>query len=309
MKKNSMLSLIAAAPAFVLLTVARFVQIAGGTDMETGFLLKDNGFLINFSFYGLMLVALITVTLLGILTDKKKNSSYYTNDISVMVDGRAVMLGFPLLLAGAMTVYEGYMQTQALTPSGFIVFIDFVFGAIMLILGFIVLYKKEISKLLAFSLVVPALYYTLRGIGVFLDRMAVASIPEYLIECFTIIGAAIFFMQLAKLLTGNETKHTRTLLCTVGLTTATATLANAVAVILADVIDPYSVSERITSTANAAEIAMQRILPTGKFGYHMAYTSWVDVIISVLMVLTLVAMFMRSKPAAEKTTSENEESE
>lgn len=307
MKKNSMLSLIAAAPAFVLLTVARFVQIAGGTDMETGFLLKDNGFLINFSFYGLMLVTLITVTLLGILTDKKKNSSYYTNDISVMVDGRAVMLGFPLLLAGAMTVYEGYMQTQALTPSGFIVFIDFVFGAIMLILGFIVLYKKEISKLLAFSLVVPALYYTLRGIGVFLDRMAVASIPEYLIECFTIIGAAIFFMQLAKLLTGNETKHTRTLLCTVGLTTATATLANAVAVILADVIDPYSVSERIASTANAAEIAMQRILPTGKFGYHMAYTSWVDVIISVLMVLTLVAMFMRSKPAAEKNASENEE--
>lgn len=309
MKKNSMLSLITAAPAFVLLTVARFVQIAGGTDMETGFLLKDNGFLINFSFYGLMLVTLIAVTLLGILTDKKKNSSYYTNDISVMVDGRAVMLGFPLLLAGAMTAYEGYMQTQALTPSGFIVFIDFVFGAIMLILGFIVLYKKEISKLLAFSLVVPALYYTLRGIGVFLDRMAVASIPEYLIECFTIIGAAIFFMQLAKLLTGNETKHTRTLLCTVGLTTATATLANAVAVILADVIDPYSVSERITSTANAAEIAMQRILPTGKFGYHMAYTSWVDVIISVLMVLTLVAMFMRSKPAAEKTASENEESE
>ena len=304
-----MLSLIAAAPAFVLLTVARFVQIAGGTDMETGFLLKDNGFLINFSFYGLMLVTLIAVTLLGILTDKKKNSSYYTNDISVMVDGRAVMLGFPLLLAGAMTAYEGYMQTQALTPSGFIVFIDFVFGAIMLILGFIVLYKKEISKLLAFSLVVPALYYTLRGIGVFLDRMAVASIPEYLIECFTIIGAAIFFMQLAKLLTGNETKHTRTLLCTVGLTTATATLANAVAVILADVIDPYSVSERITSTANAAEIAMQRILPTGKFGYHMAYTSWVDVIISVLMVLTLVAMFMKSKPATEKTASANEESE
>ncbi len=267
--------------------------------METGFLLKENGFLINFGFYGLMLLTLAAVTLLGLLADKKKNGAYYTNDISVMVDGRAIMLGFPLLMAGAMTVYEGYMQTKALTPSAFLVFVDFVFGALMLILGFIVLYKKEVSKLIAFSLVIPAVFYMLRGIAVFLDRMVVASVPEYLIECFTIIGAAIFFMQLAKLLTGNETKHTRTLLCSVGAVTATATLANAAAVLLADIISPYGVGERIVSTSNAAEIAMQRILPTGKFGYHMAYTSWVDVLISVLMLLTLAALFMKSKPKAE----------
>lgn len=52
-----------------------------------------------------------------------------------------------------------------------------------------------------------AVYYTLRGIGVFLERMAVTTRPEYLINCMTDIVAAVLFMQMAKLLSGNEGKR------------------------------------------------------------------------------------------------------
>ncbi len=295
MKRNSMFSLLAAIPAFLLCFAARFVQIAGGTDMNTGFLNKDNGIIINLGFYGSMVIVFVAVLALCLL-DKKRSGAYHTNDISGFVDVKAVMLGFPMLVAGALALYEGYAQTKAVLPSGFLMFVDFVLGAAMVIIAFAVLYNKEFKPFLGFCMIFPAIYYTLRGIGMFLKRMAVTTIPEYLIEGLTIIGAAIFFMQLAKLLTGNETKTTRPLLSAVGITTSVTMLSNAVAVIVADIFDPYNVSVRIVSSAVEAEIAEQQKRASGYFGYHMAYVSWVDVLMAVCIILTLVALYRKNKP-------------
>ena len=297
MKKNSMLSLFAAIPAFVLCLVMRFLQLAGATDFRTGFLFDDCGFFMDFGYYGLLILTLVAAVVLCVF-DKKRSGAFFTNEISGLVDTKAILIGFPLLIAGALAIYEGYMQTKALSPSAFLMFVGFIFGGLMVVQAFVILYKKEIKAGLGFSFVIPAVYYTLRGIGVFLDRMVVASIPEYLIECLCIIGYAVFFMFLAKLLSGNEAKHTRTTLSAVGITTAVMTLSNAIAVILADVISPNGVGVRIVPDANEAEMAEQYAIASGKYGYFMSYMSWTDVVVALTIVLALVALYKANKPAA-----------
>jgi len=215
-------------------------------------------------------------------------------------------------------MYEGYMQTQSITPSAFLIFVGFLCGMATIIVSFIILYKKVVTPTLGFCLVIPAAYYTLRGIGVFLDRMVVAAIPEYLIECLSYIGAAVFFMQLAKLLTGNESKTTRVIVSVVGLTTALMILSSAFAVIAADLFFPDAASH-IQPNAAMAELCRENDLSTavafigavGKVAdidnayalhsYHMAYTSWVDVCIALCMVLTVVSLHFKTTPAAPET--------
>ena len=296
MKRNSKFALWAAIPAFLLCFAARFIQIAGGTDMNTGFLFDDNGPLINLGFYGALVLVFAAVLLLTLL-DKKRGGAYFTNSPEDFVDGRAVMLGFPLLVAGALAMYEGYAQTKAVIPSGFLVFVGLVLGLAMVIVAFIILYKKEMKPLLGFLMIIPALFYTLRGIGLFLKHMAVTTVPEYLIEGLGIIGCAVFFMQLAKYMTGNATRTTRPLLSAAGLTTAVMTLSNAAAVIIADISNPYNVSVRIVPDRVTAELLEQQKRASGVYGYHMSYASWTDVLIAVCIILTLIALYRKAKPA------------
>lgn len=274
--------------------------------MNTGFLFDDNGILVNYGFYALLVIVFAAVLLLSLL-DKRRGGAYFTNEVSGFVDGKAVMLGFPLLIAGALAIYEGYTQTKSILPAGFLIFVDILFGGVMVILAFVILYKKEVKPWLGFSLIVPALYYTLRGIAVFLKHMAVTTIPEYLIEGIGVIGFAVFFMQLAKYLTGNATRTTRPLLSAVGITTAVMTLANAASVIIADIADPYNVSVRIVADRVTAELMEQQKRSAGVYGYHMAYASWVDVVMAVCVILTLIALYKKNKITIDTTIEVDEE--
>ena len=59
MKKNSRLSVWLMAGAFVLCFVTRLLQIVLGTDMTSGFLYHDNGFLLDWGYYGLILITFV----------------------------------------------------------------------------------------------------------------------------------------------------------------------------------------------------------------------------------------------------------
>lgn len=306
MTKNSKLSLFAAIPAFIVLFIVRLMLIAGGTDFDHGFYYDENGALANFSYYGLLIITFVVLLALNI-TDKKKGSLYHTNAVSQMVDSKAVMLGFPLFVAGALVMYEGYLQTTSLTPSAYLIFVNFVMGAAITIVGFVILFKKEITPAVGFSLIVPALYYTMRGIGVFLERMAVTTIPEYLIDCLSVIGAALFFMQLAKLMTGNESKTTRPIVLSAGLTTALMILSNAFAVIAADVLYPEGAGSRIAANFVIAQTEQQKLLSQFTYGYHMAYTSWADVVIAAGIILAVIALGMKPAPEADADAAASEQ--
>lgn len=305
MKKNSKLSLYIAAAAFVALFVVRLLLLTGGTDRRTGFLLDENGFFINFSYYGLLILTAAALIAVGVIS-KKKSTDFHTCGISEFSDLKAVLLGFPLLMAGALTMYEGYMQVRSITPSSFLIFTEFIFGAAMALTAFVILFLQRMPPALGFALTLPAIYYTLRGIGIFLDRMVVAAIPEYLIEALSFIGFAIFFMQLAKLMTGNESRSTRIIVSVTGLTTSVMTLSSAFATIVADIIAPDAL--RIYAHANIAELEHQRLCAQYSFdNYCMAYTSWADVLIAVCMLLTVIALHLPSKAKTQTEPSDTTE--
>jgi hypothetical protein len=166
------------------------------------------------------------------------------------------------------------------------------------------LYQKEFPPALGFSYTVGGAYFTVRGVAVFLNRMVIASVPEYLIEALTAILAAIFFMLLAKLLSGNEAKNTVKCAVAFGITTAVITLSNALAVIVAGFAAPYEVSSRITSSSYTAELYYQA--NGGKDAYMMTYSPWVNVAVGIFAAAAVIVLLMKEKaPAANADNSDN----
>ena len=122
----------------------------------------------------------------------------------------------------------------------------------------------------------------------FLDRMAVETVPEYLIELIGIVGAAVFFMQLAQLLTGNEGKNTRICLIAVGAATCVMTVSSALAVIATDIAAPAEIAQRITSSSYEKELFYQSVM--GNSGYMMCYVPWVQLAAAVTILCIMIAV-------------------
>lgn len=311
MKNNSRIGLWLLIPAWALVFAARMAQICAGTDMTSGFLKDDNGFFMDFCFWGAVVLTIAAAVAAAVM-DRKKNSAFYNTPVERITDGRAAAIGFALLLPAMAALYEGYCEAvipenSNISPSPFMMIVNFLFGAAMLVSAFMILYFKEFKPGLGFSVVSGAGYYTLRGIGVFLDKMAITTVPEYLINCISVILAAVFFMQLTKLLSGNEGKRTREALTVSGAAAAVTILGNSIAVIAASIAGPAEISGRIVASENEAEILYQ--LAHGREAYFMSYMPISVTAAGIFIVVTLIALYMQPKPAAEKAAEESGEPE
>lgn len=305
MKKNSRLGLWALAGGAVLAAAARIAQICSGTDMNSGFLKDDNGFFMDFCFWGAVLLTIAGAVAAAVL-DRKKEASYYEAPVSAITDGRAAAIGFALLLPAMGALYEGYCEATIpaesnFSPSPFMMFVNFLFGGAMLATAFVILYQKEFKPGLGFATVCGAGYYTLRGIGIFMEKMAVTTVPEYLINCVSVILAAIFFMQLAKLLSGNEGKRTREALAVSGAAAAATILGNTAAALGSMLFAPADVATRIVAASSEAELLHQQL--QGKDAYFMALVPAADAAAGVFILVTLIALFWKPAPAAEEAES------
>lgn len=294
MKKNTGLALWVMAGGTLLAVIMRIYQIVVCTDMNTGFLFHENNFFENYGFYIIAVLAAAGAAAGAVIDGRRELGGF---SVGGVVDGRAAVLGFAMLIMGLCAAYEGYTELSAISPSGFLIFVDFAFGAAMLVIAFVTLYKKEFSPGLGFSYCAAALYFTLRGVNVFLDRMVINTVPEYLIECLSVIGGAVFFMLFAKLMSGNEHKNTRTALCAWGVPTVVITLGSALATIISGFIAPAEVSERITSSRYAAEMYYQ--VNGGRNAYMMVYTPWVNVAMALFIAAALIMLFLRKKEEAD----------
>lgn len=310
MKDNSRLGLWVIIPAWVLAFAARMAQICAGTDMTSGFLKYDNGFFMNACYWGAVILALAGAVAAAVL-DRKKGCAFYQTPVERITDGRAAAIGFGLLLPAMGALYEGYSEAvipegSNISPSPFMMFVNFLFGAVMLVTAFVILYKKEFKPGLGFAMTGGAVYYTLRGIGVFLERMAVTTRPEYLINCMTDIIAAIFFMQMAKLLSGNEGKRTREALTVTGTVSVSLILGNALAVITASLMGPADVASRIVISNTEAEMLFQ--LNYGYEGYYMSWAPASEIAAGIFAVVALIALYMKAsdKPSEQAETVESE---
>lgn len=171
--------------------------------------------------------------------------------------------------------------------------VDFIFGAAMLVVAFLILYYKEFKPGLGFATVSGAAFYTLRGIGIFMEKMAVTTVPEYLINCISVILAAVFFMQLAKFLSGNEGKHTREVLAVSGTAAAVTILGNSIAGLAAMLFGPAETASRIVLSSYEAEWLYQANY--GESAYYMSLVPAADAAAGVFIVVVLLALFMKPK--------------
>ena len=301
MNKNSRLGLWVLIPGFVLAFIARMSQICIGTDMELGFLKDDNGFFMDACFWGAVILTFAAAVALAVY-DRHSGSALYSQQIAQISGKKAAMIGFALMLPAMGALYEGYCEAvipaeSNISPSPFMMWVNFIFGAAMLVSAFIILYFKEFRPGLGFSLVSGAACYTLRGIGIFMEKMAVTTVPEHLINCMSVILTAVFFMQLTKLLSGNEGKRTREVLTVTGATTAVMILANAAAALASMLFGPAEIAERIVTSSAEAELLYQA--HHGVNAYFMSLVPMADAAAGIFIVVTLIALYMKAEPLQE----------
>ena len=303
MRKNSRLSVWLMAGAFVLCLITRLFQIILGTDMTSGFLYHDNGFLLDWGYYGLIILTFALAIVFAVIDGKK--GGFASTPLSDISDGRAAVIGFGLLLTGMCAFYEGFAEKGALAPLKLLIYIDFIAGALMVLLAFMTLYKKEFTHALGFCYVLPGAYFMLRGVCVFMKRMVITAVPEYLIEALSVLVGSLFFMQLSKLLSGNEKKFTRITVCGYGVTAAVLTLSSALATITAGFAAPEEISSRITATAYNSELFFQASM--GENAYFMTYTPWVNVAMGITAAAATIVLFMGEKPSKAESPVEDAE--
>lgn len=299
MKNNSKLGVLVLIPGFVLAFAARMAQLCAGTDMTSGFLKHDNGFFMDFCFWGAIILTIAGAVAAAVL-DRKKNAALYQTAVSEITDGRAAAVGFGLLVPALAALYEGYSEFKIpadsnISPSPLMMWVDLIFGAAMLVVAFMILYKKEFRPGLGFAVVTGAGYYTFRGIGIFMEKMAITTVPEYLINCISVILTAIFFMQLCRLLSGNEGKRTRGALAVSGAAAAVTIFANTFAGLAAMLFGPADVASRIVLTPYEAEWLFQANY--GSSAYYMSLAPMADVAAGVFIIVVMIALFMKPKKA------------
>lgn len=295
MSKNGKTALIAAGAGFVLCLAARLVTILFFTDMNTGFLTHGSEILCNLLNYGFLAAAAIAA---GVLLRKESKG------VKPSENG-CLAIGFFTLLAALCAGYEGITETSALSPSVFLIISDFVGAVYMAALAFVLLYKKEFTPALGFCYSIVGVYCIFRGISVFMNRMVIAAVPEYLAEVLEIVFLALFFAMFARVFSGNEEKLTKPMMFISGVGAAILTLSSSLGVIFSKLFAPAEIAERISASANYAEVFYQN--NHGRDGYIMTFTPFVNVALGLLAVVAIVVTLKSAKaeePAEPETQPE-----
>ena len=277
MSKNGKITLIAAGAGFVLCLAARIAVITLFTDMKSGFLYNGNEVLCNILLYAGLLAAGIAAFILT----RKEPSSVNPSEKSCLV------IGFVTLLAAICAGYEGIAELSALTPSMFLIIADFAWAVYMAVLAFSILYKKSFSPALGFCYSIIGVYCVIRGIYVFMNRMAITTVPEYLAEELGLVLCACFFAMFAKLFSGNGEKRTTQGMCLFGVGAGILTLSSSFGIMISKLFAPADIAERITASAKTAEAYYQS--KQGAFGYMMTFTPYVNIALGLLAAVGVVA--------------------
>ncbi len=297
MSKNGKTALIVAGAGFVLCFAARLVTILFFTDMNTGFLNHGNEILCNLLIYGVLAAAAIVA---GVLLRKEP--------AGVNVSGNGCLaIGFVTLLAALCAGYEGITETSALTPSLFLIITDFVGAVYMAVLAFVTLYKKAFTPALGFCYSIIGVYCVFRGIYVFMNRMVIAAVPEYLAEVLEIVFLALFFAMFARMFSGNEEKLTKPFMFISGVGAAILTLSSSLGVIFSKLFAPAEIAERISASTKYAEVFYQN--NHGRDGYIMTFTPYVNIALGLLAAVGVVVALKSAKAETEVQPEEQLEKE
>lgn len=299
MRKNAKITLAVLTAGTILSLAVRIYVIVAHTDMTTGFLYHGEELLCNILYYGIILAAAVAAVFTARADEKNGIGEQTAADIG---STGVTIIGFLTMFAGLFAAYEGIKEIKAITPTKFLIAVDFIFAAVMIAIAFVTLYKKQFTPGLGYSYSLIGAYCICRGIYCFMSRMAIVTVPEYLIECLSLIGMSVFFVLLGRFLSGNETKHTRKAICFWGVGTAAITLSSALGTLIASAIAPEEIRVRIVFSSYAAESFRQA--SAGVSAYKMAATPWVNFFLGALTVAALAAIFSKSERKSANTQSD-----
>lgn len=290
MMKYSKKTVAVLAAGIILSLAVRVYVIVAHTDMTTGFLYHGEELLCNLLYYGIITAAAV-VSIFTVRVDEKSGVEEKTAaDIG---SAGVTVTGFLTMFAGVFAAYEGIKEFKAITPTAFLIVVDFLFAAVLVAIAFAALGKKSFTPGLGYSYSLVGAYCICRGIYCFMNRMAIVTVPEYLIECLSLIGMSVFFVMLAKFLSGNETKHTRKFVCFWGVGTASITLSSALGTLAAKLIAPEEIRTRIVLSSYDAESFRQA--SAGADAYKMTASPWVNLFLGLLVAASLVTLFAKPK--------------
>lgn len=290
MKEYTKKTLAVLAAGIILSLAVRVYVIVAHTDMTTGFLYHGEELLCNLLYYGIIAAAAV-VSIFTARADEKSGAGEKT---AADIGGAGVaVIGILTMLAGALSAYEGITELKAITPTNFLIAVDFLFAAVLIVIAFASLLKKRFTPGLGYAYSLIGAYCICRGIYCFMSRMAIVTVPEYLIECLSLIGMAVFFVILGRFLSGNETKHTRKFVCFWGVGTAAITLSSALGTLVARFAAPEEIRTRIVLSSFEAESFRQA--SAGADAYKLTATPWVNLLLGVLIVASLVTVFTKPR--------------
>ena len=250
------------------------------TDMRSGSILDGNEVLCNVLYLGAIL---LTAVMCAVIWVKDTNA-----DVTGYSGKGALLIGFGLLLAAVGTGYEGLAEREILMPSGLVVFADFFFAALLCVVAFITLYLKVFKPGLGFMYVFGGLYCVLRGVFCFMKRMVVTVVPEYFIDCLMAIFGALFFLMLARVLSGNTGKLTKAAFFGWGAATVVTSFSACIGALIAKLSFPTEISDRIVFSAADAEYYYQSL--HGNDAYELTFPSTADIGIGIFALMAVIAV-------------------
>lgn len=286
MRKNGKITLAVLAAGIVLSTAVRCYVIAAYTDMKTGFLYHGDEPLCNILYYGIILAAAV----MSIFTSRAGEKDMVVGSAENIPVGGAVVTGFLSLGAGMLSAYEGITELRAISPMLFLTVVDLLFAIVLLVIGFATLYKKRFTAGLGYTYSLIGVYCVFRGLYSFMNRMVIVTVPEYLNETLSLICMAVYFLMIGRYLSGNETRRTSGAVCFWGTWASSLVLSSALGTFIASFAASGEVSERIVFSTYAAESFRQA--SRGIDAYNMVITPWVNIVMGVMVIVSVVMMFL-----------------
>ena len=290
MKKNSKTTLAVLTAGVILSLAARIFIIVKHTDMKTGFLYHGDEIFCNALYFGVIAIAMIIAVFTAVADEKRTDIKRTPADIT---GGRAVVLGLLNIITGVFAVYEGAIEPKAVSPSGFLLLMDYIFGAFAVVMGIIMLIKRRVTAYLGFMYVIFSLFSVCRCLYNFTNRMVIITVPEYLIESLSMIVMAVFFALLAKYLAGFGSKSTKPALCFWGVGACALMLSSALGTIIASFAAPEEIRRRIVFSAYEAESFKQA--SAGVEYYMLTAAPWVEFFMGIVTLASLAVVFMKAK--------------
>lgn len=299
--KKIKLTPIVLALGIIASAVVRFVVITGHTEISndplkrsTGFLFHGDELLWNGLYYGIILLAAIAAIIAAIVDSKDEDELTGAG----LGKGRTILIGLLMMTAAVFAAYDGRAEMNAFSPTVFLIVIDFAFMILMAIIAFVTLANKRFTPVIGYLYSLVGAFCICRGIYCFMSRMAISTVPEYVIQSLSLVAMAVYFVMLARFLSGNTGKHTRKAMGFWGASAACLTFSSAIGAIAAKFLGADDIKPCIVFSANIAEDYRQA--RAGADAYNLVVTPTVELALALIVLVTLIIAY--TKPTARPET-------